>query len=96
MGDTGALALGGTLGRIGVATRHELVLGIPGGLFVVETLAVISQVASCKVTGKRPCLLGPLHDDSELKGLAEPTIVIRSCFFAPVMTLAGLASLKLH
>ena len=76
MGDTGSLALGGTLGAISVATRHEMVLAITGGLFVLETVSVILQVASYKLTGKRIFLMAPLHHHFEKKGWAEPTIVI--------------------
>ena len=96
MGDTGSLALGGTLGAIAVATRHELVLAITGGLFVVETLSVILQVASFKLTGKRIFLMAPLHHHFEKKGWAEPTIVIRFWIIAVVLALAGLSSLKLR
>ena len=77
MGDTGSLALGGALGAVSVATRHELVLAIAGGLFVVETLSVILQIASFKLTGKRIFLMAPLHHHYELKGWPESTIVIR-------------------
>ena len=73
MGDAGSLALGGGLGAIAVATRHELVLAIVGGLFVVETLSVILQVASFKLTGKRIFLMAPLHHHFERKGWAEST-----------------------
>ena len=96
MGDTGSLALGGTLGAIAVATRHELVLAITGGLFVVETLSVILQVASFKLTGKRIFLMAPLHHHFEKKGWAEPTIVIRFWIIAVVLAVAGLSSLKLR
>ncbi len=96
MGDTGSLALGGTLGAIAVATRHELVLAITGGLFVVEALSVILQVASFKLTGKRIFLMAPLHHHFEKKGWAEPTIVIRFWIIAVVLALAGLSSLKLR
>ena len=96
MGDTGSLALGGGLGAISVATRHELVLAITGGLFVVETLSVILQVASFKLTGKRIFLMAPLHHHFERKGWAESTIVIRFWIIAVVLALAGLSSLKLR
>ena len=96
MGDTGSLALGGSLGAISVATRHELVLAIVGGLFVVETLSVILQVASFKLTGKRIFLMAPLHHHFERKGWAESTIVIRFWIIAVVLALAGLSSLKLR
>ena len=96
MGDTGSLALGGGLGAISVATRHELVLAITGGLFVVETVSVILQVASFKLTGKRIFLMAPLHHHFEKKGWAEPTIVIRFWIISVVLAVAGLSSLKLR
>jgi phospho-N-acetylmuramoyl-pentapeptide-transferase len=96
MGDTGSLALGGALGAISVATRHELVLAIAGGLFVVETASVILQVASFKLTGKRIFLMAPLHHHFEKKGWAESTIVIRFWIIAFMLGIAGLSSLKLR
>ena len=96
MGDTGSLALGGSLGAIAVATRHELVLAITGGLFVVETLSVVLQVASFKLTGKRIFLMAPLHHHFERKGWAESTIVIRFWIIAVILAFAGLSSLKLR
>jgi phospho-N-acetylmuramoyl-pentapeptide-transferase len=96
MGDTGSLALGGGLGAISVATRHELVLAITGGLFVVETVSVILQVASFKLTGKRIFLMAPLHHHFEKKGWAESTIVIRFWIISVVLAVAGLSSLKLR
>ena len=96
MGDTGSLALGGGLGAISVATRHELVLAITGGLFVVETVSVLLQVASFKLTGKRIFLMAPLHHHFEKKGWAEPTIVIRFWIISVVLAVAGLSSLKLR
>ena len=96
MGDTGSLALGGALGAMSVATRHELVLAIVGGLFVAETLSVILQVASFKLTGKRIFLMAPLHHHFERKGWPESTIVIRFWIIAVVLALAGLSSLKLR
>jgi phospho-N-acetylmuramoyl-pentapeptide-transferase len=96
MGDTGSLALGGALGAIAVATKHEIVLAIIGGLFVVETVSVIVQVASFKLTGKRVFLMAPLHHHFEKKGWAEPTIVIRFWIIALVLALAGLSTLKLR
>ena len=77
MGDTGSLALGGALGTIAVPTKHEIVLAIVGGLFVLETVSVIVQVASFKLTGKRVFRMAPLHHHFEQKGWTEPTIVIR-------------------
>jgi len=96
MGDTGSLALGGALGAIAVVTKHELVLGIVGGLFVLETVSVIVQVASYKLTGKRVFRMAPLHHHFEKKGWAEPTVVIRFWIIATILALAGLATLKLR
>jgi len=96
MGDTGSLALGGTLGAISVVTKHELVLAIVGGLFVLETVSVIVQVASFKLTGRRVFRMAPLHHHFEEKGWAEPTIVIRFWIIAVILALAGLATLKLR
>ena len=96
MGDTGSLALGGALGAIAVATKHEIVLAIIGGLFVVETVSVIVQVASFKLTGKRVFLMAPLHHHFEKKGWAEPTIVIRFWIIAMVLALIGLSTLKIR
>lgn len=96
MGDTGSLALGGALGAIAVASKHEIVLGIIGGLFVLEAVSVIVQVASFKLTGKRVFRMAPLHHHFEQKGWAEPTIVIRFWIISVVLALAGLATLKLR
>jgi len=96
MGDTGSLAAGGALGSIAVITKHEVVLAIIGGLFVAETLSVIIQVASFKMTGKRVFRMAPVHHHFEKKGLAEPTIVIRAWIIALVLALLGLATLKLR
>jgi phospho-N-acetylmuramoyl-pentapeptide-transferase len=96
MGDTGALSLGGALGVVSVITKHELVLAIVGGLFVLETVSVIVQVASYKLTGKRVFRMAPLHHHFEKKGWAEPTIVIRFWIIAAILALAGLATLKLR
>ncbi len=96
MGDTGSLAMGGALGAIAVATKHELVLAIVGGLFVLETVSVIVQVASFKLTGRRVFRMAPLHHHFEQKGWAEPTIVIRFWIIASILALAGLATLKLR
>ena len=85
MGDTGSLALGGALGAISVATRHEFVLAIAGGLFVVETISVVLQVASFRLFGKRIFLMAPLHHHFEKKGWAEPTIVIRFWIISVVL-----------
>ncbi|MEH6475841.1 MAG: phospho-N-acetylmuramoyl-pentapeptide-transferase [Sneathiella sp.] len=96
MGDTGSLAMGGALGSISVVTRHEIVLAIIGGLFVLETVSVIVQVASFKLTGKRVFRMAPLHHHYEQKGWQEPTIVIRFWIIAVILALIGLASLKLR
>jgi len=96
MGDTGSLALGGALGAIAVATRHEIVLGIIGGLFVVEALSVIIQVVVYKRTGKRVFRMAPIHHHFEQLGWSEPTVVIRFWIIAFVLALAGLATLKLR
>jgi len=96
MGDTGSLSLGGALGAIAVVTKHEIVLGIIGGLFVLETVSVIVQVVSFKLTGKRVFRMAPLHHHYEQKGWAESTIVIRFWIIAFVLALIGLATLKLR
>ena len=96
MGDTGSLALGGALGAVSVVTKHELVLAIIGGLFVLETLSVIIQVGSFKMTGKRVFRMAPLHHHFEKKGWQEPTIVIRFWIIAVILALVGLATLKLR
>ncbi|MCG8354878.1 MAG: phospho-N-acetylmuramoyl-pentapeptide-transferase [Kiloniellales bacterium] len=96
MGDTGSLSCGGALGGIAVITKHELVLAIIGGLFVLETVSVIVQVASFKLTGRRVFRMAPLHHHFEKKGWQEPTIVIRFWIIASILALAGLATLKLR
>lgn len=96
MGDTGSLALGGALGTIAVATKHELVLAIIGGLFVLEAVSVIVQVVSFKLTGKRVFAMAPLHHHFEQRGWAEPTIVIRFWIISVILALIGLATLKLR
>jgi phospho-N-acetylmuramoyl-pentapeptide-transferase len=96
MGDTGSLALGGALGAIAVATKHEIVLAIVGGLFVLETVSVIVQVASFKLTGKRVFRMAPLHHHFEKKGWAESTVVIRFWIIAGILAIAGLSTLKLR
>jgi phospho-N-acetylmuramoyl-pentapeptide-transferase len=96
MGDTGSLSMGGALGAISVVVKHELVLAIVGGLFVLETASVIVQVVSFKLTGKRVFRMAPLHHHFEKKGWAEPTIVIRFWVIASILALAGLATLKLR
>jgi phospho-N-acetylmuramoyl-pentapeptide-transferase len=96
MGDTGSLAMGGALGSISVITKHEIVLAIIGGLFVLETVSVIVQVLSFKLTGKRVFRMAPLHHHFEKKGWAEPTVVIRFWIIASILALAGLSTLKLR
>ena len=96
MGDTGSLALGGALGAVAVATHHEFVLAIIGGLFVIEALSVVIQVAVYKRTGKRVFLMAPIHHHFEHKGWSEPTVVIRFWIIAFVLALAGLSTLKLR
>src|ERR671921_562999 len=96
MGDTGSLALGGMLGTIAVATKNEIVLAIVGGLFVVEALSVIIQVASYKLTGKRVFRMAPIHHHFEQKGWKEPQVVIRFWIISVVLALVCLATLKLR
>ena len=96
MGDTGSLALGGALGAIAVVTKHEIVLAIVGGLFVVEALSVIIQVLYFKRTGKRVFLMAPIHHHFEKKGWGEAQIVIRFWIIALILALIGLATLKLR
>ena len=96
MGDTGSLALGGMIGATAVATKHIIVLAIIGGLFVMEALSVIIQVASFKMTGKRVFRMAPIHHHFEKLGWQEPTIVIRFWIIAVVLALIGLATLKLR
>jgi phospho-N-acetylmuramoyl-pentapeptide-transferase len=96
MGDTGSLALGGALGAIAVATKHEIVLAIVGGLFVVEALSVIIQVLYFKKTGKRVFLMAPIHHHFEKKGWAEPQIVIRFWIISLILAMIGLATLKVR
>jgi phospho-N-acetylmuramoyl-pentapeptide-transferase len=96
MGDTGSLALGGALGAVAVATKHEVVLMIAGGLFVVETVSVIVQVFWFKRTGRRVFLMAPLHHHFEKKGWAEPTIVIRFWIVSMILALVSLATLKIR
>ena len=96
MGDTGSLSLGGALGAVAVATKHEIVLALVGGLFVVETVSVIVQVFWYKRTGRRVFLMAPLHHHFEKKGWAEPTIVIRFWIISMILALIGLATLKIR
>jgi phospho-N-acetylmuramoyl-pentapeptide-transferase len=96
MGDTGSLALGGALGTIAVAIKHEIVLAIAGGLFVLEALSVIIQVASFKMTGKRVFRMAPLHHHFEQKGWPESTVVVRFWIISVVLALVALSTLKLR
>ncbi len=96
MGDTGSLPLGGALGAVAVVAKHEIVLAIVGGLFVVETVSVVVQVISFKLTGKRVFRMAPIHHHYEQLGWTEPTIVIRFWIVAVVLALLGLATLKIR
>lgn len=96
MGDTGSLSMGAGLGAIAVAVKHEIVLAIIGGLFVLETVSVIVQVASFKLTGKRVFRMAPIHHHFEKKGWSEPTVVIRFWIIAVILALVGLSTLKLR
>jgi len=96
MGDTGSLSLGGSLGVVSVIAKHEIVLSIIGGLFVLETVSVIIQVLSFKLTGKRVFMMAPLHHHFEKKGWAESTVVIRFWIISIILALIGLATLKLR
>ena len=96
MGDTGSLALGGSLGAVGVITKHEIVLAITGGLFVLEAVSVIAQVISFKLTGKRIFKMAPIHHHFEKKGWPESTVVIRFWIISIILAMIGLATLKLR
>jgi phospho-N-acetylmuramoyl-pentapeptide-transferase len=96
MGDVGALALGAALGTVAVLVRQELVLFIMGGVFVMETVSVILQVASYKLTGKRIFRMAPLHHHFELKGWPEPRVIVRFWIITVILVLIGLATLKLR
>jgi phospho-N-acetylmuramoyl-pentapeptide-transferase len=96
MGDTGSLALGGMLGAVAVATKHEIVLAIIGGLFVMEALSVIIQVGWFKLTGKRVFLMAPIHHHFEKKGWTESQVVIRFWIIAIILAMIGLSTLKLR
>ena len=96
MGDTGSLSLGSIIGIIAVITKHELVLLIIGGLFVLEATSVIVQVISFRLTGKRIFKMAPLHHHFEQKGWSEPTIVIRFWIISLILALVGLLTLKLR
>jgi len=96
MGDTGSLALGGSLGAVGIITKHEIVLAITGGLFVLEAVSVIIQVVSFKLTGKRVFKMAPIHHHFEKKGWKESTVVIRFWIISIILAMIGLATLKLR
>jgi len=96
MGDTGSLSLGGSLGAVSIIAKHEIVLGIIGGIFVLETASVIIQVISFKLTGKRVFMMAPLHHHFEKKGWPESTVVIRFWIISIILALIGLATLKLR
>jgi phospho-N-acetylmuramoyl-pentapeptide-transferase len=96
MGDVGALALGGALGLVAVMVRHEIVFFIMSGIFVLETVSVILQVASFKLTGKRIFRMAPIHHHFELKGWPEPKVIVRFWIITVILVLFGLATLKLR
>ena len=96
MGDIGALALGAALGTVAVVVRQELVLAIMGGIFVVETASVVLQVVSFRLTGRRIFEMAPLHHHYELKGWAEPKIIVRFWIISLILVLIGLATLKVR
>lgn len=96
MGDVGALALGAALGTIAVIVRQEIVLFIMGGVFVMETLSVMIQVASFKLTGRRVFRMAPIHHHFELKGWPEPRVIVRFWIITVILVLIGLATLKLR
>ena len=96
MGDTGSLALGGALGAIAVVTKHEIVLAIVGGLFVVEALSVIIQVSVYQTKRKRVFKMAPIHHHYELKGWAEPKIIVRFWIITIILSLIAISTLKLR
>merc|ERR1712023_143340 len=96
MGDTGSLSLGGSLGAVGIITKHEIVLAITGGLFVLEAVSVMVQVISYKLTGKRIFKMAPIHHHFEKKGWPESTVVIRFWIIPIILAMIGLATLKLR
>ena len=96
MGDTGSLSLGGSLGAVGIITKHEIVLAITGGLFVLEAVSVMVQVISFKLTGKRIFKMAPIHHHFEKKGWPESTVVIRFWIISIILAMIGLATLKLR
>ncbi|MBV8145753.1 MAG: phospho-N-acetylmuramoyl-pentapeptide-transferase, partial [Gammaproteobacteria bacterium] len=96
MGDVGALAIGAAIGVLAVIVRQELVALVMGGVFVLETVSVILQVASFKLTGRRVFKMAPIHHHFELKGWAEPKVIVRFWIISLLLVLAGLATLKLR
>ena len=96
MGDIGSLPLGGALGALAVFSKHELLLAIIGGLFVLEAVSVICQVASFKLTGKRIFRMAPIHHHFELKGWPEPKVIVRFWIISMVLAMIGLLSLKIR
>ncbi len=96
MGDVGALAIGAAIGVIAVIVRQEIVALVMGGIFVLETASVILQVASFKLTGRRIFRMAPIHHHFELKGWAEPKVIVRFWIISLLLVLAGLATLKLR
>ena len=96
MGDVGALTLGAALGTVAVIVRQEIVLAIMGGIFVIETLSVILQVVSFRLTGRRVFKMAPLHHHFELKGWPEPRVSVRFWIISLVLVLAGIATLKIR
>jgi phospho-N-acetylmuramoyl-pentapeptide-transferase len=96
MGDVGSLGLGGALGTLAVITKHEIVLAIVGGIFVIETVSVMLQVASFKLTGKRVFRMAPIHHHFELKGWPEPKVIIRFWIVGIMLALLSLATLKVR
>ena len=96
MGDIGALALGAALGTVAVIVRQEIILLVMGGIFVIETLSVMIQVASFKLTGKRVFRMAPIHHHFELKGWPEPRVIVRFWIISVVLVLVGLATLKVR
>ena len=96
MGDVGALALGAALGTLAVIVRQEIVLFVMGGVFVIETVSVMLQVASFKLTGKRIFRMAPLHHHFELKGWPEPRVIVRFWIITVILVLVGLSTLKVR
>ena len=96
MGDVGSLSLGGSLGTLAVITKHEIVLAVVGGIFVIETLSVVLQVSSFKLTGKRIFRMAPIHHHFELKGWPEPKVIVRFWIVGIMLALLSLATLKLR